>query len=160
MKKIFNTLWQIFLLIYYKLAFYTGGLIDDEYYIEAGNAWSNLNNFKKAILNYKMALKTEDISITRNWIGWCYLNLGKYEEAYIHYSKAHEQNNDISHLIGMANCKYSLGNTIEAKSIINNIKMNNNNIDKNYLESIKYLENKMREDESNVNKSILTSALS
>jgi tetratricopeptide (TPR) repeat protein len=158
MIKIFNTLWHIFLLIYYKLAFYTGGLIDDEYYIPAGNTWVNLKNYKRAISNYKMALKTSDISFTRNMIGLCYIKLDKFEEAQLHYSKAYEQKNDILHLIGIAYCKCYLGKLNEAKSIINDIKKNNKDIDKDILANIKYLENRMSGNESIENKGILTSA--
>ena len=140
MKKVINTSWHIFLVIYYKLAFYTGGLIDDEYYVAAGNNWVKLNNYERAISNYKMALKTEDISFTRNMIGWCYLKLRKYEEACLHYNKAYEKKNDIIHLIGVAYCKHYLGKSNEAKSILNDIKTNNKDINQDNLEDINQLE--------------------
>ena len=115
--------WHIFLIIYYKLAFVSGGFIDEEYYVKTAAQYMELNNFKRAILNLEKALKTYDVSYIRNNIAWCYLKLGEYEKAIIQYDKAYEKKKDGTFLIYSAYCKYFLGNKDDAFKMISDIKL-------------------------------------
>lgn len=119
----FINIWRIFLIIYYKLAFITGGFLDEEYYVKTATQYMELKNFKRAILNLEKALKTYDVSYIRTNVAWCYLQLREYEKAIVQYDKAYEKKKDGTFLIYSAYCKYYLGNKDEAFKMMNDIKV-------------------------------------
>jgi tetratricopeptide (TPR) repeat protein len=114
--------WHVFLIIYYKLAFITGGVLPDEYYVKTAIQWMDLDNYKRAILNLEIAIKFYDVSYVRYYLAWCYQNLGEYEKACVNYNKAYEKKKDMIYLIYVAYCEFCLGNKEKATQMINEIK--------------------------------------
>jgi tetratricopeptide (TPR) repeat protein len=120
--KLIKSIWHYILIVYYQLAFITGGVIDDEYYLEVARQWMDLDKYRRAIRNLEMALKTYDVSSVRYNLAWCYQNTGEYEKACINYDKAHEKHLHPIYKIYFAYCKNCLGKKEESIKIMNELK--------------------------------------
>jgi len=55
--KTVKTIWKYFLILYNKLVFMTGGILEEELYWNTAQCWMDLDNYRKAIRNYEKYLK-------------------------------------------------------------------------------------------------------
>jgi tetratricopeptide (TPR) repeat protein len=99
-----------------------GGVIDDEYYIQTASQWMDIDNYKRAILNLEIALKTYDVSNVRYYLAWCYQNIGEFEKAYMNYENAYNKKKQNIYLIYMAYCKHCLGKHEDSINLLNDLK--------------------------------------
>ncbi len=78
---------QYLKLVWYHANFWTGGYIEEEFYLHIGTVYFDLGNYRKAISSYKKSEKAHnyrDGSFTKYnslYLGYSYLNLGNYIKA-------------------------------------------------------------------------------
>lgn len=127
-----------FLIVYYQLAFITGGILEDEFYTKTALRWMDLKNYKRAIRNLEKALKTYDVSYVRYKLALCYQCLGEYEKAYLNFNIAHEKNKIDTYLIFMAFCKYHTKDIENATKILQGL--DKDKLDEDDLERFKVVD--------------------
>jgi tetratricopeptide (TPR) repeat protein len=130
--KLLKFSWNFILIVYYKLAFNIAGIMEEEYYVQTARYWMQLGKYKKAIVNLEKAIKVYDVSYIRSNLAYCYIKIGKCEQACVHYEKAYEKKKDLTYIVYIAYCKYHTGNKDEAFKLINEV--NSSSTDKNVLE--------------------------
>jgi tetratricopeptide (TPR) repeat protein len=122
--KYFKAIWHIFIIVYYKLAYYTGFVLDETYYVSTARQWMEINQYKKAIKYLEKAKKEYDVSYVRYYLGWCYQHVLEFEKALVNYEKAYEKQKQPIYLIYQAYCKFALNQTDDATHILNSLKRN------------------------------------
>lgn len=123
--KSIKVIWKYFIIIYNKLVYMAGGILEEELYWKTAKCWMDIDNYRRATRNYEKYLKIYDVSYVRYYLAWCYQNLGEIEKALINYEKAYEKKKENIYVLYIAHCKYILGDKTAAVALMKNLKNEN-----------------------------------
>ena len=132
-----------FKFIYLYLAYWLVGLAEEDFYISKGNYFADLGKYYSAIKSYKKALQEDELYSLYASIGWCYAEMEHNALALENYRKAYERVDRQEIAIPLAYLELESGNPEKSKDILNNVKISRDKLDKESLNFLNELEQKL-----------------